>query len=384
MDGSEMGGGADGAADAVARDGAVMDAAGMDAAAMDAAVDAPPSGSANCIRSLSVGERHVCLLKDDGTIWCWGSNGYGPLGDGTEELRHTPTRIGMDTDWKSISAGQNRTCGLKKDGSLWCWGTNLQGEIQKGGPSGVLRPLRIGTANDWAMVDAGKHKHVCGIRGSQIWCWGTENEYGQLGLGNMDVALSPALVMTGGLMGPSVVAPGFQSTCAITTAGALWCWGRGSLGFVGDGTRENRLTPVLANASQGQGGWVSVGRERCGVRGTSGKGQLLCWGFGNPNQVDPTVPTVFGSFNDWTSTDGSCGIRADKTLWCWTYDVQNEITQIGTLSDWTHVSGQSDNHCAVRANRTVWCWGLGVYGMLGITNPPQRAYEPVQAGFSCQ
>ena len=126
---------------------------------------------------------HSAALKSNGTLWTWGSNWKGQLGDGTNIDRNTPTRIGVDSDWLAISAGALHTIALKSDGTLWTWGDNEYSQLGDG--TGIISrytPTRIGTDTDWIEI-AGGGTHTLALKSDgTLWAWGY-NYFGQLGDG---------------------------------------------------------------------------------------------------------------------------------------------------------------------------------------------------------
>ncbi|MEJ7583230.1 MAG: hypothetical protein WKF43_03910 [Acidimicrobiales bacterium] len=101
----------------------------------------------------SNGFGHTCATRLDGTLWCWGANGRGQLGDGTTATRTIPTRVGTATTWASVTAGFGDTCAIHFDGALWCWGANGSGQLGDGTIIDQVRPLKIGAATDWTAVE---------------------------------------------------------------------------------------------------------------------------------------------------------------------------------------------------------------------------------------
>ena len=91
------------------------------------------------------GRDHTCAVRTDGSLWCWGDNFYGQLGQGNRTNRPAPTRVGADTGWAVVSLGANRSCALRGDQSLWCWGSNVYGELGLGAQAGawVSVPTRV-------------------------------------------------------------------------------------------------------------------------------------------------------------------------------------------------------------------------------------------------
>jgi alpha-tubulin suppressor-like RCC1 family protein len=141
------------------------------------------------------GENITCALKTDGSLWCWGGNDDGQLGLGTIDMvQHpNPSRVGTAT-WAAIAVGEDHVCGIRPDSSLWCWGENTWGQVGDGTSGGnVLTPTRVGSSSDWTEIDLGED-HTCGVRtGGSTWCWGL-NTVGQLGDGSRTTSTAPGRV----------------------------------------------------------------------------------------------------------------------------------------------------------------------------------------------
>ena len=133
--------------------------------------------------SVAAGGTQTCGILTDGSLWCWGDNYDGQLGDGTQLNRTTPVPVAGDATWAQVDTGGQHTCGIRTDGSLWCWGDNTFGQVGDGtsGTSYLYhQPVRVGTDTDWSTVATGYY-HTCGIHtDGSLWCWG-ENSQGQLG-----------------------------------------------------------------------------------------------------------------------------------------------------------------------------------------------------------
>ncbi len=131
----------------------------------------------------------TCAVAGDGSLWCWGANESGQLGDGSTTRRLRPVQVGSGLDWVAVTAGNYHACGLKIDGSLWCWGRNR--ERQAGSSSGerITVPTLV-DGGPWRQVSAGA-AHTCGLReAGSLWCWG-DNTYGQLGHSHAESSARP-------------------------------------------------------------------------------------------------------------------------------------------------------------------------------------------------
>ena len=134
------------------------------------------------IAAISAGHAHSVALKTDGSLWAWGNNSSGGLGDGTNIQRGTPVQIGANKDWLAISAGDVHSVALKTDGSLWAWGYNSNGQLGDGTNTNRNTPVQIGANKDWLAISAGDIHTIALKSDGSLWAWGN-NYYGQLGDG---------------------------------------------------------------------------------------------------------------------------------------------------------------------------------------------------------
>lgn len=107
----------------------------------------------------TAGAYHTVAINADGSLWAWGYNFYGQLGDGTTDNRPFPVNIGAGSGWTSVIVGGYHTVAGKKDGTLWAWGYNNTGQIGDGTTEGRHNPVKVGAGHDWAPLNAGQ-RHV--------------------------------------------------------------------------------------------------------------------------------------------------------------------------------------------------------------------------------
>jgi len=166
---------------------------------------------------VATGPGHTLAIKTNGTLWAWGANSFGELGDGTasaDTLRLTPGQIGTGTHWVTAAAGNGDSAAIKTDGTLWTWGYNFYGQLGDGTTVDRLAPGRVGTGTRWAAV-ATTHWHTVGLTSDgALWTWG-DNEFGQLGDGTSANRSAPLRVGTG--TGWTSVAAGLGHTVALTS-----------------------------------------------------------------------------------------------------------------------------------------------------------------------
>ena len=143
------------------------------------------SGITN-VTQVSAGGGHTVAVKTDGTLWAWGNNSNGQLGDGdTTDQWSSPVQVGTDTHWASVAAGFDHTVAVKTDGTLWAWGSNSNGQLGDGATD-QWSPVQVGTDTHWASVAAGNASTVAVKIDGTLWAWGS-NWIGQLGLGVGDM-----------------------------------------------------------------------------------------------------------------------------------------------------------------------------------------------------
>ncbi len=208
------------------------------------------------VAQVSAEPEHICAVKTDGTVWCWGSDKYDSLGVDSESCVHSwgtqpcspaPQLVSGLTDAIKVGVGKNFSCALKYDGTIWCWGTNSQGKLGTGNTTDQPHPVQTALTTE-AMDFAVGAKHVCAIDvHGDVWCWG-ENDYGQVGDNKVNSdhngnVLAP--VQISGLPLPATqIDLGVVHSCAILSDGSLWCWGRNERGQIGVGDVVDRLVPV--------------------------------------------------------------------------------------------------------------------------------------------
>lgn len=190
--------------------------------------------------SITAGSSFTCGLAASGRASCWGENGAGQLGDGSNFDRPLPVSVSSGV-YTSIAAGSNHVCALTAEGDAYCWGRNAFGQLGDGGTFDRNVPVRVLGRTRFKSITAGAN-HTCAIAvDGTAYCWG-QNTYGQLGTGGAADVAQPSPVADGHVFA-SVSAYG-SHTCGLTVAGEALCWGANSENELGDGTQTHRVRPT--------------------------------------------------------------------------------------------------------------------------------------------
>ncbi|MBV8195513.1 MAG: hypothetical protein JOY80_08285 [Candidatus Dormibacteraeota bacterium] len=211
-----------------------------------------------------LGSEHSLALESNGTVWAWGDNLFGEVGDGSTTERNSPVQVHGLSDVTAIAAGGEFSLALKGDGSIWAWGDNREGKLGIGidnSPRGcaveggresypcATTPVRILALAGVVALAAGA-THSLAVRGDGgVWAWG-DSTHGELGVGDAANAggvdaCCDVPTRVPGLPAVTAVAAGDFSSLALTARGTVLSWGDNSTGELGDGTTTERDTPVL-------------------------------------------------------------------------------------------------------------------------------------------
>lgn len=191
--------------------------------------------------AISAGDNHSIGIRQDGTMWVWGSNVFDALGDPTFAVLTLPTQIGSDDDWDSVNAGENHNLAIRTDGTLWGWGRNFFGALGTGGTADETSPILISDATDWISISANTYHSAALNASGELFTFGA-NQFGQLGDGT--TIADPSVEHQMGTANWLSVSIGFSHSTAIQEDGTLWAWGGNGNGQVGDGSFIDRNLPV--------------------------------------------------------------------------------------------------------------------------------------------
>ena len=370
------------------------------------------------LASIVAGGNHFCGLTEANDAWCWGSNDYGQLGDGTTSTTYGamsgPTQVTGGLKFASMAAGGSFTCGLTSDGTAYCWGSNNYRALGNGGNAYYkLGPFPVATSLRFKLITAGA-EHVCGTAtDSATYCWG--NAYhGQVGDGTVGYRTVPTMVVGQIAASPtptplplpnrlSALATGQGHTCGLTATGSAYCWGWNAFGQVGDGTRgSDRAKPVsvaggLTFTAIGTGGFHTCGLTKAGAAycwGSPSDGQL---GEGTVNQASAgqSSPVAVSGGRTFSSLAlgraHTCALTVTGEAWCWGDNTAGQLGD-GSITDrslpvavsggriFRSIVADGSRTCALTTAGVAFCWGSNNVGQLGDGTTTDRSLPTAVTG----
>ncbi len=331
------------------------------------------------IIAMDGGQYHSIALKSDGTVWAWGLNNCGQLGDGTTVNKKTPVQVSGLTDVKAIASGVYFNLALKNDGTVWAWGDN-GGQLGDGTTTERTVPVQVIGLTDVKAISA-KRLHSLALKNDgTVWAWG-DNSAGQLGDGTTTDKTVPVQVI--GLTDVKAIAAGSYHNIILKNDGTVWAWGRNSNGQLGDGTTTTRITPIqiasLTNVKS-----IAVGSEHNLV--LKDDGTVWAWGgnydgeVGNSSKTDQKSPVKLSTLSDVKAISAglyfSFALKNDGTFWTWgdndygqlglgsTGD-KNAPTKATSFTGLKFLAGGAFHGLGIKNNDTAWAWGYNNNGQLG-------------------
>ncbi|MEO8329173.1 MAG: hypothetical protein ABI586_04120, partial [Candidatus Nanopelagicales bacterium] len=351
---------------------------------------------------ISAGRSHTCAVAANGRVYCWGSNEDGQVGAVTQPVQPVP--VAVDTSGAlhginliAIDSGRAHTCAVAANGSVYCWGDNTFGQIGDG--TTTNRPLPRKVANTGADITAkaisvGDDGSCALTRSGNLFCWGSGNT-------------TPVGVRA--LRGTDIqhFTTGYGHTCAITGAKRTFCWGKNNYGELGNGTTMYASSPSPIDMSGELSGkhLVDISATQFGTCGLTAGGGIFCWGTAEifqRNGADTTSPsrvlgvqTALNNKNIAEITEvgdiHTCALTDTGEAYCWGSNTQGQlglgksisvsrpaaVLTSGALDGITlaHIAAGASHTCATSDVGVAYCWGEGEFGQLG-TGSDLRRYTP--------
>lgn len=341
-----------------------------------------------CWNLIAGGNNHSLGLKSDGTLWAWGTNGDGQCGQGNF-LGGTgaPTRVGLESNWTFIATGNKCSYAIKNDGTLWAWGINDFGQLGDGTLIKKNIPTQIGTNNDWQKVISGNGSHAFAIKtNGTLWAW-EQNNHGQLGLGTSST-METVPIQVGNENNWLNASIGFTHSLFIKTNGTIWSCGLGNDGALGNGSNVLAFVPTQIGT---QNNWIKIASGFYFSAAINSENKLFMWGDNSQGQlgigdyINKNIPTQINNETNWDEIVlglfHSVALKSNKTVWSWGSHFNCQLgngnpcaipgvninlpQQINIETNWDKIFTGYSHSFSIKSNGELWAWGFNGGRQLG-------------------
>ncbi|MFY0630006.1 MAG: T9SS type A sorting domain-containing protein [Flavobacteriaceae bacterium] len=339
-------------------------------------------GNENDWKHIEAGFTHALAIKTNGTLWAWGRNSFGQIGNSTYTYQKLPIQIGTDTDWNKVRCGYMHSFAIKNDGTLWDWGNNAYGQSNPDNTDNSNTPQLFNSDTNWLTVSGGETHSISKKTDNTLRTWGN-NYNSQLGGGTYIWNIPTPTLINPSNQFEHISAGGNQSS-AVTTNGKAWYWGFNnfSLYFFTDIYHSSNIPTTITQDNN----WKTTSAGVGFTIAIKDDGTLWGWGNNNDGQIGngqggtissiETTPSQIGNDTDWQKTSSgspTMAIKTNGTLWAWggghlgdgTTDGSLVPIQIGNDTNWTHISRGNEHTLAIKSDGTLWAWGVNNNGTLG-------------------
>lgn len=315
------------------------------------------------IEAIACGERHTAVVLSDGTLFTWGGNNHGQLGNGSGIDSNIPTQVSGLATVVAIAAGWWHTLALKSDGSVWTWGRNSEGQLGNGATADSNIPVQVLGLINVVSVAAGWGHSLALKSDGTVWAWGN-NRSGQLGLGHKNAAFLPEQVKGPNpdsyLSGIRSIACGGWHSIAARQDGSLWAWGGNSNGQLGDGDLKSagRDLPVPVKDIDGVGYLTGVLEAAGGWMHTA----VIKTDENQDNMVLSWGGNFFGQIGNGTFNKTSLPIQARISMLKGLLSNGNSPFYLKKV---VAIATGFYHSVALRRDGAIWSWGDNSCGQIG-------------------
>jgi len=330
----------------------------------------PAAALPGTIVQLATGLRSSAALLADGSLWTWGQDNVGQLGYGTNGgLVTTPTRVpGLSGVIQVALSDEGSGYAVESDGSVWAWGDNSNGQLGNGSTTSTSTPVRVPLLTGIREVAAGGYYALARTSDGNVWSWGL-NSHGELGDGTTLNESLPEPVP--GLAGIGQVASGGAESFAVRADGTLYSWGSNNFGQLGNGTTMDSHSPAAVPGLSGVTQVASGGMATLALAGPQmgvwAWGDNFCGELGDGTTTSTSLPEPIGLTGVTRIVGGSAfpiqtfsaAIRSDGTLWTWGCDPFGQLGHSGA-------TGRVPRQVTSLAGVTAFAFGDDSNGILHV------------------
>jgi alpha-tubulin suppressor-like RCC1 family protein len=258
-------------------------------------------------------------------LYAWGENSQGQAGIGDVIDISSPVQVGSLLDWSNVAAGEEFGGAIKTDGTLWTWGDNSYGRLGNNTASvSTSSPVQIGSLTNWSSLSLGRDHGLAIKTNGTLWSWGRAASYGEPGLNNRINQSSP--VQVGSLTTWAKIAASRTTSAAIKTDGTLWTWGYNYAGKLGHNNLIDRSSPTQVGALTN---WLEVSASEYLTLATKTDGTVWSWGSNSSGALGGgstlpayrSSPVQVGALTDWSipkaGSNAAVVLKTDGTMWSW-------------------------------------------------------------------
>jgi alpha-tubulin suppressor-like RCC1 family protein len=362
------------------------------------------------MKGIVPGGIHTCAIDALSSLYCWGTNGNGTVGDGTTVDHLAPVLVAGSVSFTQIATGTAHNCALSDVGDAYCWGRNYAGQLGDGTTTDRTLPTLVLGGLTFTSIDVG-FNHSCAITEAGVaYCWGGD-DLGQLGDGAPAANRTSPSAVSGG-HNFSVIRAGSKHTCALeTSTGFAYCWGANGLGQIGNGgggvTDSDMVkVPKAVNGARAYTQLDAGASHNCAISGS----YTYCWGWNGYGQLGVTTTATCAGSRPCAKapkrlpaslvlsavglgTSHSCGLKGSTgTVYCWGNNTHGQLGDGTTTSESTPVTlsgitlksirGGNSFTCGVGVDNNAYCWGINIFGALGTGDTTSRLTPTLLAGLT--
>lgn len=345
------------------------------------------------VKEIAAGAKYTVVLKEDGTVWSWGNQNFESTDDYDEEqsCNSKAEQVESLEDIKAIAAGEWHTVALKEDGSIWAWGDNEDGQLGDGRVIATNKPVQAIDIEEVVAIASGNCFTVALKQDGTVWGWGLYFYYDPIE--NVDIAMtSTQPVCKEGIEDVKAIAAGSDHVVALKEDGTVWTWGRNDYGQLGNGTKVNYNEPVQVTGIEDVKAIAAGTYNSFAIKED---GTVWGWGSNFAGQLGAIVIADSDTNNEFkyerfmqvsgmekvkaiaAGYNYTIALKKDGSLWVWGRNnlgnlgddsietISIEPVPVKDLEDVIAVSAADDHIVALKKDGTVWSWGLNLYGQLG-------------------